>query len=346
MADKGGYQILKDIYDEFGIEYTEWDLGVDNADHNHPVHRYNRGRFNAKDVYNWVMDESPLYSNWRTLTQDRHHEYWDGIEPKVWKDDDTDEYDAEPDRRYLPALHTFQAAIDHGFSLDDYERFNENIEEFIDDMWGYTPHDEDSEATPDPVEGAIGAGEDRDWWGLDIKWNMKDIETGEDVTKDHPQYMEYLTGRIWKTKEEAWEKGVNHEYYQDGEPQDNKFVWAHGQIAKEGDEKIDTFEEIREANKLVFQDILEEAKRGEAFDPLKGWEGQYKKKYDANDPSTYPEIASKELDVYKDYTPAPLANIHIKKGPVGGIKMPSSLKNIKKVPIKVPGNLPVGGSTN
>ena len=48
MADKGGYQILKDIYDEFGIEYTEWDLGVDNADHNHPVHRYNRGRFNIK----------------------------------------------------------------------------------------------------------------------------------------------------------------------------------------------------------------------------------------------------------------------------------------------------------
>ena len=161
---------------------------------------------------------------------DSFHDYWDGITPKPWRDPDQQGDDIEPSKYTLSSLHTFQLAIDVGF--DNYQDFVDLQDRFLTSMYG-TPEwvQEDVDWSSDEEwvwsqgeGGHVAAGTDKDWWGMDIQWKMKD-EEGNDITKDHPQFYEYATGKIWNTEEEAM-ANVNWDYYQD----DNKWQQTHAAL--------------------------------------------------------------------------------------------------------------------
>ena len=333
----GGARTMNEIYEELGLSVPKgyanaWDY------HNRPdkdnlAHKYNRKNNNlSKEKLRLMVMSSPDYVAHRKGTIDIHHDYWDGVAPTPWHDTEQDDADSLPDQYTLSNLHTFQLTVDVGNA--GYEDFVEHTDKFISEMWG-TPefiHGGDDDDYWEHGEGGhVAAGTDRDWWGLDIKWSMKD-EEGNDITKDDTRYYEYVTGKVWETEDEAL-ANVNWEYYQDGEPQDNRWVKAHQDLG--GDDKIDTFQEIRDANKLVYEKVLEEARAGEEFDPTKGWLGQYERKFD---PDNAPQYEGAELDVFKNYTREPLRAPRAKTREAVG--MPDSLQNLKTVNVKRPNNLP------
>tara|TARA_R100000781_G_scaffold21716_3_gene16265 strand:- start:998 stop:1993 length:996 start_codon:yes stop_codon:yes gene_type:complete len=313
-----GDQVLIELFERYGIPYTEEDIRGSNS----LAHKYNRGD----------NIEGMFQQRYRQQIKDHSgQDYWDTIHAQNIS------YQIPGNRnnsartgygRDLSDLHTFQGQLPFDMGSqegsEDYEEFESR---FIDEMYGTATFDHEGNITS-TSEGLIEQGLDKDIMGLDIKRLGTD-----DMDIDNPALYETLT------------RGeIDWDYYQDGQPADNMWVKAHAELG--GDDKIDTIEEIRNANKLVYEQILQ----GRTGENPNDWDGKYQPSYQYEEGAKY-EAAYVDVG---DYTPSPLDPVKEQRTFISG-EQPDitgvdwgydgrtpSLKSDFKHIARRPMNLPIG----
>tara|TARA_R100000458_G_C8265881_1_gene240927 strand:- start:207 stop:1892 length:1686 start_codon:yes stop_codon:yes gene_type:complete len=181
---------------------------------------------------------------------------------------------------------TFQAEA--GF--DDAEHGVEIVTQFIEEMYGTTEGQWNpvTKSTYDETTtGAIAEGRDVDRWGLDIRRVGMYDDDGQMYTQE--EYDAAHGAGAWY--ENLTRGEVDWDYYQEN----NHFIAAHQQLG--GDATIDTLDEIRAANTLAHDAILEENEGDGEY----GWT-RYERRFTIDDDGT-PKYDGADIS----YTPTPLA---------------------------------------
>lgn len=317
-----GHEVMRIIYDELGIKYTP---GYhQRQDANNLAHTWNRGKVSRETLVEMVKNSDDFRAQ-QMMNHLGDPGFWDGIKPdEIPLSELEEKYGVDPEDmpdyvrdivetkvedgksikyvRDLGDVYTFQAFNDKqlwnedGTFKDDV--YGELETKFIDEMWGTKVHDDPSESTTGKVgtdqKGKTwGTGDDlktveQDLWGLDIKrdWSKETIKKyygKEELEVGSDNHYEWSTRGL-----------VDWDYYQDGKPADNKWIQTHKDLG--GDDKIDTAEEIRDANKSLYKQVMKESGTDDSWKHY--WDGKYKASY-VYDPNNPEEYEASYLDVTK-----------------------------------------------